>query len=130
MLHPESYGNIRPRIDKKRTFEAWHHEALQMNFPEYELFANRQIWSARGSRKSQLCFHMWDLSKLLAKNKPVSSLQFLLVKAFMHTWEYLNSCSTSLTTVPQSPHLNEPNKSSGRTSDVRVTVPEIATKCP
>src|SRR5699024_6507864 len=38
---------------------------------------------------------------------------------------YLKLCSTSLTWVLHSLQINVPNASSGRTSDVRVTVPDI-----
>src|SRR5258706_16313974 len=43
---------------------------------------------------------------------------------------YLNCCSTSLTRPPQFAHSNAPYMSSGRTSDVRVTVPETDINVP
>jgi hypothetical protein len=39
---------------------------------------------------------------------------------------YLNCCSVGSCSVKQSMHLNCPVTSSGRTSDVRVTVPAIS----
>ena len=43
---------------------------------------------------------------------------------------YRHCCSTSGTRVSHSAHLNAPKSSSGRTSDVRVTVPEKLVSCP
>ena len=46
------------------------------------------------------------------------------------TSEYLNCCSTFLTSVPHSKHLKVPWSSSGLTSLVRVTTPVTDTNLP
>ena len=43
---------------------------------------------------------------------------------------YRHCCSTFGTRVPHSPHLKHPINNSGRTSDVRVTVPLKLESCP
>ena len=43
---------------------------------------------------------------------------------------YRNCCSTSRTLALHSMQVKVPNRSSGRTSDVRVTVPEIESSLP